>query len=198
MAAATAKFQARFDTGAVGRLILNETSSSGEDIAVDMRGQAERNFTVTLHHEGGYRFVSQATENGRKHGDAFASDEPDPVGDASAPATPALLGAAVGHCLSASLLETMRHAHLPVTDLHTDVDAVVALGPEGLPRIHHIDVVLRPVLREPTARARRCEEVFERNCTVSSSVRQGIDVRVRVDWDHLADETGATGSESGI
>jgi organic hydroperoxide reductase OsmC/OhrA len=167
-------------------------------MAMHMHGQEQRNFTVTLHHESGYRFVSQATEDGRKHGDAFASDEPDPVGDASAPATPALLGAAVGHCLSASLLETMRHAHLPVADLQTDVNAVVALGPEGLPRIHHIDVVLRPVLRETAARARRCEEVFERHCTVTSSVRQGIDVRVRVDWGHLPDDAGVTGSEPGI
>jgi organic hydroperoxide reductase OsmC/OhrA len=150
---------------------------------MDMHGQQQRHFTVTLRHETGYRFVSQATEDGRKHGDAFPSDEPDPVGDATAPATPALLGAAVGHCLSASLLETMRHAHLPpVEDLQTQVDTVVALGPEGLPRIHHVDVVLRPVLREAATRTRRCEEVFERHCTVTSSVRQGVDIRVRVDW----------------
>ncbi len=152
-----------------------------------MRGQQQRHFTVTLRHDDRYRFVSQATEDGRKHGESFASDEPDPVGDASAPATPALLGAAVGHCLSASLLETLRHAHLAVEDLQTDVDAVVALGPEGLPRIHHVDVVLRPVLHEAATRTQRCEEVFQKHCTVTSSIRQGIDVRVRVDWAYLSD-----------
>ncbi|MEN3304422.1 MAG: hypothetical protein V7603_624 [Micromonosporaceae bacterium] len=165
---------------------------------MDMRGQQQRNFRVTLNHESGYRFISQADEDGRKHGEPFASDEPDPVGDASAPATPALLGAAVGHCLSASLLETLRHAHLPVADLQTDVDAVVALGPEGLPRIHHIDVVLRPVLREAATRTRRCEEVFERHCTVTSSVRQGVDVRVRVDWEYANDEAPTAGPAHGI
>ncbi|MDT4989806.1 MAG: hypothetical protein QOI74_3900 [Micromonosporaceae bacterium] len=149
---------------------------------MDMRGQQQRNFEVALRHESGYRFISQASEDGRKHGDEFASDEPDPVGEASAPATPALLGAALGHCLSASLRETLRHAHLPLVDLRTDVNAVVALGAEGLPRIDHVDVVLRPVLHESSGRTRRCEEVFERHCTVTSSVRQGIDIRVRVDW----------------
>jgi uncharacterized OsmC-like protein len=164
---------------------------------MEMRGQQQRDFAVTLRHESGYRFTSQASEDARKHGDVFASDEPDPVGEASAPATPALLGAAVGHCLSASLLETMRHAHLPVEDLQTEVNSVVALGPEGLPWIHHVDVVLRPVLREPAARSRRCEEVFERHCTVTSSVRQGVDIRVRVDWQYLTGETTAAGPAHG-
>ncbi len=151
---------------------------------MDMRGQSERHFAVQLRHDRRYRFVSQASEDDRHHGELFASDEPDPVGDASAPATPALLAAALGHCLSASLLEAMRHAHLPVADIQADVDAVVAPNGGGLPRIDHVDVVLRPVLTEPSARTRRCEEVFERHCTVTSSVRDGVDVRVRVDWQY--------------
>jgi len=154
---------------------------------MDMRGQEQRNFAVNLRYDGGYRFVSQATEDGRDHGELFASDEPDPVGEASAPATPALLGAAIGHCLSASLLETMRHAHLPVKDLETDVTAVVALGVEGLPRIDHVEVVLRPMLEEPAPRTGRCAEVFEKHCTVTASVREGIDVRVSVDWRFLGE-----------
>jgi organic hydroperoxide reductase OsmC/OhrA len=151
---------------------------------MDMRGQDHRNFSVSLRHTDGYRFVSQASEDGRYHGGPFSSDEPDPVGDASAPATPALLGAAVGHCLSASLLETLRHAHLPVHDLQTEVTAVVTPNQAGLPRIDHVDVVLRPVLSEPSGRTRRCAEVFERHCTVTSSVRDGIDIRVKVDWQY--------------
>lgn len=149
---------------------------------MDMRNQAERTFRVDLRHLDGYRFESRASEDGRAHGDPFASDEPDPVGGASAPATPALLGAAVGHCLSASLLESLRHAHVAVSDCTTEVTAVVRPNAAGLPRIDHVDVVLRPVIDGDTARTRRCEDVFERHCTVTSSVRAGIDVRVRVDW----------------
>lgn len=149
---------------------------------MDMRGQDHRYFRVDLHHIDEYQFVSQASEDGRHHGDPFASDEPDPVGGAAAPATPALLGSAIGHCLSASLLETLRRSHLPVEDFHTEVTAVVAPNTAGLPRIDHVDVVLRPVLSRVSARTQRCEEVFEKHCTVTSSVREGIDVRVRVDW----------------
>lgn len=150
---------------------------------MDLRNQECREFQLDLEHVGSYRFVSQASEEGKQHGEQFYSDEPDPVGEASAPATPALLGAAVGHCLSASLLEALRHAHLEVTSLSTRVVSVVRANSQGLPRIDHVDVVIKPVLASFGARARRCEEVFENYCTVSSSVRQGIDIRVRVDWD---------------
>jgi uncharacterized OsmC-like protein len=149
---------------------------------MDLRNQESREFRMDLEHVGNYRFACRASEEGTPHGVAFNSDEPDPVGDASAPATPALLGAAVGHCLSASLLEALRHAHLEVTGMTTHVVSVVKANAEGLPRIDHVEVVIKPVLAEAAPRMRRCEEVFEKHCTVTSSVREGVDIRVRVDW----------------
>jgi uncharacterized OsmC-like protein len=150
---------------------------------MDMKGQKERRFAVRLTHTGRYRFSSQASEEGRLHGDPFASDEPDPVGDASGPATPALLGAAVGHCLSASLLEALRHAHVEVVDFETEAVAVVRPNAEGLPRIDHVEVTIKPRLAQDSSRKDRCADVFERYCTVTSSVKRGIDVRVSVDWE---------------
>jgi organic hydroperoxide reductase OsmC/OhrA len=158
---------------------------------VEMRGQQKREFHVHLKQVDGYRFESQASEDGRPHGGPFFSDEPDPVGSASAPATPALLGAALGHCLSASLLEALRHAHIPVESLDTEVDCVVIPNGEGLPRIDHVDVVIRPALSAMAARAHRCAELFENHCTVTSSVREGIDVSVRVDWQVRSPGNGA-------
>jgi organic hydroperoxide reductase OsmC/OhrA len=152
-----------------------------------MRGQSERHFRVTLRHAGNYRFVSQAHEDGRTHGDPYLSDEPDPVGDVSGPSTPALLGSAVGHCLSAALLECLRHAHVIVEDIETEVDAVVHLGDVGLPRIARVEIVLRPKVQDAGKSAQRCAEVFEKHCTVTSSVKQGIDVRVRVEWNSGTD-----------
>lgn len=166
---------------------------------MDMRGQEQRDFQVHLTHLERYLFESQASEEGKPHGAPFWSDEPDPVGNAAAPATPSLLGAALGHCLSASLLETLRHAHVPVVSLETDVTCAVAPNAQGLPRIDHVDVVIMPRLSEAAARTQRCEEVFEQHCTVTSSVRQGIDIRVRVDWQVTSQEDttpGASGPES--
>lgn len=165
---------------------------------MDMRGQQKREFRVHLRHTEDYRFESQATENGRRHGGPITSDEPDPVGGASAPATPALLGAAMGHCLSASLLETLRRAHVPVEGLDADVACVVAPNADGLPRIDHVEVVIRPTLSVMMARARRCEEIFERHCTVTSSVREGIDVTVRVDWQLRPQGNGGVAAEASV
>ncbi|HEV2521570.1 MAG TPA: OsmC family protein, partial [Candidatus Acidoferrales bacterium] len=105
-----------------------------------MREQDERRFTVQLRHRRNYQFVSQASEDGVPHGQPYVSDEPDPVGDNAGPSTPALLATALGHCLSAALLEALRHAHINVLGCETEATAVVKPNPEGLPRIDHVDV----------------------------------------------------------
>lgn len=150
-----------------------------------MRSQEERRFTVTLKHDSGYRFVSQASEDGVLHGEPYISDEPDPVGEASGPATPALLGSAIGHCLSASLLESLRRSGAEVQDFETEVTAVVKPNEDGFPRIDHVDVLLKPEVAgiSPTSEAAACcAGTFENACTVSSSLKKGIDIRVRVQW----------------
>lgn len=156
-----------------------------------MREQDERHFRASLRHEKGYRFISQAHEDGRQHGQPYPSDEPDPVGEASAPATPALLGSALGHCLSAALYEALRKARVKVEGMETEVDAVVHLGEAGLPRIARVDVTIRPVVAATNGHTQRCADIFEKHCTVTSSVKQGIDVRVNVDWTVLAEPAPA-------
>lgn len=147
-----------------------------------MRNQDERRFKVNLTHATGYRFVSQASEDGRLHGAAYVSDEPDPVGEASGPATPALLASSIAHCLSASLLETLRRSRVEVPGFEAEATAVVRPNAEGLPRIHHVDVVLRPRVEGPDDRLARCADIFQKHCTVCASLKDGIDVRVKVDW----------------
>jgi uncharacterized OsmC-like protein len=149
---------------------------------MDMRGQPERMFAVRLEHQGRFRFQSQASEGGVLHGTEFASDEPDPVGENAGPSTPALLATALGHCLSASLLEALRHSHLEVLGCETDAVAMVRPNEEGNPRIDHVEVTIRPRLTETSPRMQRCAEVFENHCTVTQSVREGVDVRVQVEY----------------
>jgi organic hydroperoxide reductase OsmC/OhrA len=148
-----------------------------------MRNQEERRFAVRLNHTDGYQFRSQASEDGVLHGDAYFSDEPDPVGAASAPATPALLASALGHCLSASLLEALKHSDVELLDVETEAVAVVALGASGLPRIREVDVTIRPHVAAPhQSGMQSCENEFQNHCTVTCSVRQGIQVNVDVEW----------------
>lgn len=96
-----------------------------------MRGQQERHFIVSMTHQKNYQYLSQASEDGRLHGKPYLSDEPDPVGDAAGPSTPALLGSALGHCLSASLLEALKHSHVEVLGCETEAVAEVKPNNDG-------------------------------------------------------------------
>ena len=149
---------------------------------MNMRGQDERRFKVKMTHQKNYQFLSQASEDGRLHGKPYLSDEPDPVGDDTGPSTPALLGSALGHCLSASLLEALKHSHIDVLECETEAVVVVKPNVEGLPRIDRVEVTISPLLAESNPRTKRCEEVFENYCTVTSSVKCGIEVQINVDW----------------
>jgi uncharacterized OsmC-like protein len=165
-------------------------------MVMHMRGQTERRFAVRLTHQSNYQFLSQASEDGRLHGGPYLSDEPDPVGDAAAPSTPALLGSALGHCLSASLLETLKHSHIDVLGCETQAVAVVKPNAEGNPRIDRVEVTIRPLIAERNPRMQRCEDVFENYCTVTSSVKRGVEVRVKVDW-QIETENEKSGKAAG-
>jgi len=55
----------------------------------------------------------------------------------------------------------------------TEAIAVVKPNEEGQPRIDHVEVTIRPRLAERNPRTKRCEEGFEKYCTVTSSVSKG-------------------------
>jgi uncharacterized OsmC-like protein len=147
-----------------------------------MRNQAERHFGVHIDFVEGFKFSSQAFEGELLHGATVLTDEPDPVGSNAGPSTPAMLAMAVGHCLSASLVETLRHAGIHVKELRTEAVSVVAPNEEGLPRIKQINVSIRPVVDKESGNIKRCIDVFEKYCTVCQSIRPAIAVHVEVPY----------------
>jgi uncharacterized OsmC-like protein len=147
-----------------------------------MRNQTERHFGVHIDFVEGFKFSSQAFEGELLHGAPVLTDEPDPVGSNAGPSTPAMLAMAVGHCLSASLVETLRHAGIHVKELRTEAISVVAPNEEGLPRIKQINVSIRPVVDKESGNIKRCIDVFEKYCTVCQSIRPAIPVHVEVPY----------------
>jgi uncharacterized OsmC-like protein len=105
-------------------------------------------------------------------------DEPKPLGGGRAPNAAAMLGAAVGNCLSASLAFCLRKARIELLDMTADVVTHVVRNEKGRFRISGIDVALTPTLGRTEAPLGRCEDLFEDFCTVTASVRHGIPVRV--------------------
>ncbi len=139
-----------------------------------------RDYHATVRFTRGYEFVAHFDD-----ADGLPSiffDEPPPLGAGLGPNAAAVLGAAIGNCLSASLVFCLRKARLDVLDLTTTVVTHVTRNDQGRFRISGIDVEITPQLTGPdNARFERCEALFEDFCTVTESVRQGIPVNVKVE-----------------
>ncbi|HXV87042.1 MAG TPA: OsmC family protein [Gemmatimonadales bacterium] len=135
-------------------------------------------FSVQLTMEQGFQFQVEFQDTG---GAPLSVDEAAPLGEGRGPNPSRLLAAAVGHCLSSSLLFCLRKARIQPTALTTTVTGTVARNERGRLRVSGLEVALHPVV--PAAdheRMARCLELFEDYCVVTQSVRKGIEVRAEV------------------
>ena len=124
----------------------------------------------------GYRFKVEFDVEGVPN---LVVDEMKPIGEGLGPNPARLLSAAVGHCLSSSLLYCLGKAKIKVKKLDTLVKANVERNEDGYLRVAGLDVKIHlEVNDEDKLRVPRCLSVFENYCTVTQSVRKGIEVRV--------------------
>ena len=109
-------------------------------------------------------------------------DAPPGVGHNAGPCPTQMLAAAVGNCLTMTLVLFARRAGLELTRVRAGVKARLVRGENGLPRMGAIDVALEPgfAAAADQARAAACLKAFESYCAVTESVRAGIEVRVAV------------------
>lgn len=109
-------------------------------------------------------------------------DEPPPLGREAGPNPSRILAAAIGNCLSASLIFCVRKARIPIESLHTEVRVQTVRNENKRLRIGKVEVTIDPRIAEADkAAAQRCLGLFEDYCTVTQSIRQGIDVQVVVE-----------------
>ncbi len=122
-------------------------------------------------------------------------DEPPPLGESKGPNAAAMLGAAVGNCLGASLLFCLRKARVVPEGLKVDVRTRIVRNDAGRFRIEGIEVSLVPeVSRGDSNRLQRCGELFEDFCIVTESVRAGIPVTVTLADTEQGDHQRAQGT----
>jgi organic hydroperoxide reductase OsmC/OhrA len=140
---------------------------------------ATEQFTVALKLRDGYAFNVEFAEG---EGRPLVVDELPPLGEANGPNPARLLAAAVGSCLSASLLFCLRKSRIEVADLSTTVEATIVRNARGRLRIGGLRVRLAPELSlEQRERMGRCLDLFQDFCMVTESVREGIPVEVEVE-----------------
>ena len=136
-------------------------------------------FTVTVEQVRDYEFTVRFD---KPEFDEYRLDEPTPIGHDRAPNAARVLSAAIGNCLSASLLFCARKAKIELGPIRTEVRTQVVRNERGRLRIGKVQVRIDPRIPETEKRkALRCLDLFEDYCVVTQSVRQGIDVQVAVE-----------------
>jgi uncharacterized OsmC-like protein len=139
---------------------------------------SEKNIVTKLRRIPGYQFN---VESDVDYIPNFLVDETKPDGEGSGPNPPRLLAAAVGHCMSSSLIYCLKKARISVRDIETTVKTSLFHNENGNLRIRSIDVQISlKVDEEDEPRVHRCLTLFEDYCTVTQSIRKGIEVNVHV------------------
>ena len=108
-------------------------------------------------------------------------DETKPDGEGSGLNPPRLLSTAVGHCMSSSLIYCLKKARIPIENLNTTVITNLYRNEKGRLRIKNIDLKINMKINEDYKnRISRCLGLFEEYCTVTQSIRKGIQVNVEI------------------
>ncbi len=111
----------------------------------------------------------------------LTADEPVPLGSGLGPSPVQLLCAAVGNCLSDSLLFALRKFKQEPEPLHCTVEAEVGRNTEGRVRVLRMTATLHlGVAATRLEHLQRVLDTFESYCTVTQSVGQGIAITLKV------------------
>jgi uncharacterized OsmC-like protein len=138
---------------------------------------SEAQESVRLTQERDYRFRIEFGEAIP----AIYGDEPPPLGGGSGPSPVQLLAAAVGNCLSDSLLFALRKFKQSPEPIRCEMAATVGRNAEN--RLRVLGLHAKLTLGVPAAQLQYLDRVlasFETYCTVTQSVGQGIPVTLEV------------------
>ena len=138
---------------------------------------SEKSITVFLQQQADYRFDIRFDDVIP----VLTCDEPAPLGTGLGPSPVQLLCAAVGNCLSDSLLFAFRKFKQAPEPIHCEVQAVIGRNEQGRMRVLKMDAKLKlGVGANQLKHAERMLSQFEEFCTVTQSVGQGIPIHTRV------------------
>jgi uncharacterized OsmC-like protein len=135
-------------------------------------------FTVTMQQVEGFEFKVHFD---KEHYEDLYVDEPPPIGGDEAPNAARILAAAMGNCLSASLMFCMKRKGRTLNGMTAEVEMEIVRNEQRRLRVGHVDVKLHPAVDADDEVLATCRDVFEDFCIVTQSVREGIDVAVRVE-----------------
>jgi organic hydroperoxide reductase OsmC/OhrA len=162
-----------------GRMMGKENAAMSPQNPEPSSTQSEtQQFTIEMEQMEDYAFRVRFDK------DNFAPlhmDEPTPLGKESGPNASRVLAAAIGNCLSASLLFCARKGRIEIGTIQTKITVHTGRNERGRLRITGVRVEIDPHVPETEKqKALRCLDLFEDFCVVTQSIRQGIPVEVAV------------------
>jgi uncharacterized OsmC-like protein len=136
----------------------------------------DKQLVVTLEQIDGYQFLVKFGK-----GAELLMDEPEPLGEGKGPNASKVLSAAIGNCLSASLLFCLQKARVDTRGVKTTVTTDMIRDERKRLRVgaSHIRIDI-DLDKGPRPKINQCIKLFEDFCVVTASVRKGIDVSVEV------------------
>ncbi|MHA2326800.1 MAG: OsmC family protein [Promethearchaeota archaeon] len=95
-----------------------------------------------------------------------------------------LLAMAVLGCLNASFMFCLSKRDFTIEDLESEAVVTIFRNDKGFVRVKKIDVDIKPKINSPEMRKRadQCRKMFEQYCTVTASIREGININVNIDY----------------
>ncbi len=117
-----------------------------------------------------------------KVGESFIDEMHHEVDDMLGPNPARLLASAILGCLSASFVFCLQKRKLELDNLKAEAEIIIGRNDKKLLRVKEINVVLTPKTSDPTVlkRIEQCKKFFEQYCTITESVRAGIDVNLNI------------------
>nr|VFK52702.1 MAG: Uncharacterized OsmC-related protein [Candidatus Kentron sp. TUN]VFK53277.1 MAG: Uncharacterized OsmC-related protein [Candidatus Kentron sp. TUN]VFK60466.1 MAG: Uncharacterized OsmC-related protein [Candidatus Kentron sp. TUN] len=135
-------------------------------------------FTIQMEHLEGFEYKVKFDW---PQPDDLLMDEPAPLGQQKGPNASRILAAAVGNCLTASLMFCAGKHEPPDQGAKTEVTCMIVRDEEGRMRVGGMEVGITVSGKtEQSERLKGCLKLFEDFCVVTASVKKGIPIQVTV------------------
>jgi uncharacterized OsmC-like protein len=138
-------------------------------------------YEINMFRKNNYKFE---VDFGKDTISPLLMDEPEeiPGGESAGPMASMLVAAAVGNCLSASLIFCLTKMKTEITDIKTRVKVTRKRNEEGFWRISQLTINIEPkVENKESLEYLKCMDIFKKYCIVGNSVEEGIPLKVTID-----------------
>jgi len=147
--------------------------------------ETEKEYSINIRRIESYKFE---IDFNLEKADKIIVDEDPPQGNNEGGDPSRMLAASIAHCTMSSLLFCMEKSRATVGEM--SAKAKVAFGRDENKRLRITDIRLDIDVKVPDAdipKLQRCIPIFEDFCTVTQSVKKGINIKTEIKFNREKD-----------